>query len=557
MNDSTFSKLPEQEQRWIDAYFDGTIAEADFSALQERMLESAQLRKVMRRYLAMDASLMAQSDRETDMASASWLRSEQEAAPKITHFRIIPIAAAAGLAFLLGLGMMHFGSQDANDTTSKNSGEIVNDAEPFAEGFAVVGRVFDVQWSVQQTPFREGDTLGAEVVRLTSGTVEIQFFSGAMMTLQGPAEISLKSAWEASCLEGAVRMKVPPAARGFRLNAPSTKIVDLGTEFGLVVNGSTSHVEVFDGEIALTHQGEEEKILKKGHAMGLASAGPSVDAQSGQIAFPETGTFGPRAARELQGDFKRWQAHSQELAKDNRLLAYYTFDQDQPDSLISNLTVPRNPEFDGAVVMAEPVAGRWPQLNSALEFRRPGSRVRVNIPGEFEAFTFSCWVRIDSLDRQYNALFMGDGYENGEPHWQIRHDGKMMLSIMVDDDAPHPIYPDKSRYHHLYFSPPMWNRSMSGQWVHLSSVYDPAQRAVSHYVNGARVSRETISPLFLVEKLRIGNGEIGNWGQPFREDPTFAIRNLNGRMDEFAIFKAALSDQEIATLFEKSRAKHR
>ena len=85
--------------------------------------------------------------------------------------------------------------------------------------------------------------------------------------------------------------------------------------------------------------------------------------------------------------------------------------------------MPRNPELDGAVVLAEPVDGRWPGLKSALEFRRPGSRVRVNIPGEFPAFTFMCWVRIDSLDRWYNALFMADSYETGEPHWQIRNDG--------------------------------------------------------------------------------------------------------------------------------------
>ncbi len=67
-------------------------------------------------------------------------------------------------------------------------------------------------------------------------------------------------------------------------------------------------------------------------------------------------------------------------------------------------------------------------------------------------------------------------------------------------------------------------------------------------------AREAIDDMFFVDKLHIGNGEIGNWGLPHREDPTFAIRNLNGRMDEFAIFKVALSAEEIASLFERSRA---
>ena len=76
-------------------------------------------------------------------------------------------------------------------------------------------------------------------------------------------------------------------------------------------------------------------------------------------------------------------------------------------------------------------------------------------------------------------------------------------------------------------------------------------------MNGKRISREEIEPKYMIKTLRIGNGEVGNWGQPFREDPTFAIRNLNGRMDELAIFKTALGDEEIAKLFEESRSERR
>ncbi|MDB4488899.1 LamG domain-containing protein, partial [Akkermansiaceae bacterium] len=198
------------------------------------------------------------------------------------------------------------------------------------------------------------------------------------------------------------------------------------------------------------------------------------------------------------------------------------------------------------------VDGRWPGLKPALEFRRPGARVRVNIPGEFPAFTFMAWVRIDSLSHQYSALFMGDGYENGEPHWQIRDDGKLMFSVMVDETSQHPRFP-KSRFHHVYLSPPVWDISKSGQWMHLASVYDPAKKSVSHFVDGQKVSSEEIADEFLVKTLRIGNGEIGNWGQPFRTDPTFAIRNLNGRVDELAIFQAALSSEEIARVFNASQ----
>ena len=152
---------------------------------------------------------------------------------------------------------------------------------------------------------------------------------------------------------------------------------------------------------------------------------------------------------------------------------------------------------------------------------------------------------------------MGDGYENGEPHWQIREDGKMMLSVMVDDSRPHPKWPrSESRFHHVYFSPPMWDLSMSGQWLHLASVFDSENRAVSPLCerkkefHGKPIEEMCFSSTN--SELETEKSETG--GQPFREDPNFAIRNLNGRMDELAIFQTALTDREIEELYQRSRS---
>ncbi|MEQ1859524.1 MAG: LamG-like jellyroll fold domain-containing protein [Chthoniobacteraceae bacterium] len=569
MRTPNFSDMPQEDQDRIDAYLDGTIGQADFDALQDRMAKNPALRAVMRRYLALDDSVRnvvaSVGEKSSTAATAPWLAADgsgeaNAANPAEKVIRIpmlMPLALAASVVFLLGLGILFLNFKP----TPQSGAALVraDSLEPVARGFAVIGRLSDAKWPSAESGHREGDTLGAEIFRLAGGTAEIQFFSGAAMTVQGPAEISLKSAWEASCSEGAVHVRVPPAARGFKLHAPTTEIIDLGTEFGLAVRGGKGHVEVFEGEIALRPEGADRMVLKKGGALGLNPNTAPVPATAGQVAFPDLDRNGARAAQQRQTDFERWKTHRDGLAQDPRLLLYYTFDRENRASLIPSLTEPRNPELDGAVVLAEPVDGRWPGLKSALEFRRPGSRVRVNIPGEFPAFTFIGWVRIDSLDRWYNALFMADSYETGEPHWQIRNDGQMILSVMVDDARPDPKGPPGAtmRFQHLYYSPPMWDPSMSGQWMHLASVFDPPNRQVSHFVNGKRISREEIEPKYLIKTLRIGNGEVGNWGQPFREDPTFAIRNLNGRMDELAIFKTALGEEEIARHFEESRADRR
>jgi len=539
MKPSKFSQLSGQEQNWLDDYLDGTIGQDEFSAMQDHMIQSSAFRKVMRRYLSIDHSLEVFSGETEEISPWAQPLSTQVKAPIFRLASLLPIAAAAALAFFLG-------SLFTKDSAPE---DVIATPERSAEGFAVVSALFDAVWRDDKSSRQPGDTLSAEVFTLASGTAEIQFFSGAYMTVEGPAEILLKSAWEAECRNGAVRMKVPPAARGFKLQAPSAEIVDLGTEFGLSVRGGHGEIEVFDGEISVQGRGGKEQFFEKGNAVTVLPSGTVADSQSGIIKFPDARHLKPEA----DSGRERWQTHRDTLSRDPRLIAYYTFEKNKSQALIPNLAMPRNTDLDGAVILAESATGRWPNVQSALEFRRPGSRVRVNLPGEFPALTFMTWVRIDSLDRQYNALFMGDGYENGEPHWQICDDGKMMLSVMVDDSKQHPQHA-KSRFHHVYFSPPIWNLSMSGQWMHLASVYDPAKELVSHFVNGKQISREAIKPDFNVKTLRIGNGEIGNWGQPFREDPSFAIRNLNGRMDEIAIFHEALTEKAIAKLFEESRS---
>ena len=559
MKETRFSDLSPEEQEWIDALIEGSIDEASFERLQAAMLKSPELRQVVRRSLALHHDLTEQAMVASE--GEPWLESEDRL-ESVVPFpqekegnRFVQLAMAASIAFLLGLALMHFGSSRPGEEVQVAAAPSTQAAaEPSATGFAVIENLIGVEWAEGQVTRSEGDSLGAEVLRMQAGVAEIQFFSGAKMVVEGPAEIEFKSAWEATCRQGILRMRVPPAARGFRLLGPETEIEDLGTEFGFEVREGKAHLEVLEGEVSFKHRDAGEQLVQQGGAWNLPAGGDAVPETIGQVAFPDSGEFTSILQTRREADFNRWQTHRDALSRDASVIAYYTFDHPAGSRLIPCVAQPANSELDGAVILAETTAGRWPGYKQALEFRRAGSRVRVRIPGEFPAFTFAAWVRIDSLDRRYNALFMGDGYETGEPHWQIRDDGKLMLSVMVDDTRPNPWSPDDAGFHRVYFSPPIWNPSLSGQWMHLVSIFDPSKRQVSHFVNGESVSSQEIEPDYLIETLRIGNGEIGNWGQPFRETPWFAIRHLNGRIDELAIFKRALSEAEVRELYDSSKA---
>jgi len=90
-------------------------------------------------------------------------------------------------------------------------------------------------------------------LRLLRGTVEIVFDSGAEMLVEAPAEFSLKSTRRVELQAGRLFAKVPEAARGFTVDTPYSRVVDLGTQFGVRVDPDrSSDLHVFKGRASLT-----------------------------------------------------------------------------------------------------------------------------------------------------------------------------------------------------------------------------------------------------------------------------------------------------------------
>jgi hypothetical protein len=148
----------------------------------------------------------------------------------------------------------------------------------------------------------------------------------------------------------------------------------------------------------------------------------------------------------------------------------------------------------------------------------------------------------------YNSLFLTDGHELNEPHWQIMNDGRLFFSVKRRDAVPR-----SGKDKHIAYSPPMWDPSQSGKWLQIATVYNVDEQTTTHFVNGEAISQDRISDEYIVDTVRIGAASIGNWNEPTRGDPNFALRNLNGAIDEFAIFSGSLSASEIAELYEKGR----
>ena len=556
--------MDEDIRKLIYEAIDETISQSDFEKLQESLATSAAARAEYLQALRLCDALSTMSEEavtpdvqvgtlssKASNSAASEPRNSQDSLTSnwsLLATALVLLVVASGTAFWVGRHGL---------TQVAESDEGLAGAEAQMAGHATLRYAVDVVWGPGSPAKHDGDVLSNGLFVFQEGVAEIDFFCGATLIVEGPAELDIESDWSVRVSQGRLRATVPPAARGFIVKVADSEIIDLGTEFAVEVSPDNVQVEVIDGEVKLRGGELDGKHLLTGDVGSLAGAATKGNL-AGSVSTGKDIASRKRAAEKTR--FELWKTSVEELQSDKRLIAYYPIAVSEIGRTVGNVSNDSGVSDGLLVGPVDRAVGRFGELSQGLSFSRPGARVRTRIEGEFSAFTFACWVRIDSLDHRYNALFMADSYETGEPHWQIRDDGRLMFSVMVDDTQEVKHFNERDQkvvrdagLHRVYYSEPIWDLSKSGQWFHLVAVYDPVKRRVSQYVNGRRVASEQIVDKFYISSLKIGAAEIGNWGQPFRDSPWFAVRNLNGTIDEMSLFDAPLAEKEINELYQQGK----
>ncbi len=129
-----------------------------------------------------------------------------------------------------------------------------------AEVVARLGRTHSARWADHATPYAAGDVLQrGQELDLAEGLVEVVFTSGAEVILQGPAKLRLAASDGSRLSYGTLTASVSPAARGFWIDTPHSRLVDLGTRFGMkLAQDGACEVTVFEGAVQLVAHGRGE-----------------------------------------------------------------------------------------------------------------------------------------------------------------------------------------------------------------------------------------------------------------------------------------------------------
>ena len=497
----------------IEEVLEGNPSEASREELQEILMNSREARDLYRGYTEMHAHLsfdytggLGQEDMPGD-------RRERV----LKHSRSFRWAIAAAVAATLFAGVLYF---------------VRPVAEPalfFADGgVAVLSRSLDVEWGSSSETYHVGDPIKEGLINVKSGLIEIEFLSGASVIVEGPAELELVDDNSAVFHAGNLRAFVPEPAKGFTISAPTFDAVDLGTEFAMSVDtNGDSEIHVIDGSVDV-HQKDGTSIR---NLVGGDAARQSVGVSELENISIEGDRFVDwREFSEMLGDhsqsrYKEWRRQRSRWINDSDMILYFDFEE--RSSWVPELVSAKAGHTSGGIVGAQWSTGRWPE-KSALEFKRSTDRVRVNVPGEWEAISFAAWIRIDGLDRRHNAIFLADEWNLGEPHWHIGAEGELNFALNSGG---------------RFKTEPLIGPSSLGRWLHVAVTYDPEKELISHFLNGELVGS---GPAKSGVPISIGEAEIGNWKAQKKNDDLYELRSFNGRMDELLVLGRAMAPAEIA-----------
>jgi ferric-dicitrate binding protein FerR (iron transport regulator) len=133
-----------------------------------------------------------------------------------------------------------------------------------------------VRWRNPNLSFAlESVVRAGERLIVEHGQVELTYSSGTKLLLTGPSEFLVGVAG-GSLVRGELVARVPKAGHGFTIDTPHGKVIDLGTEFGVVVDDfGVSQVNVYEGRVetlpTVAAAKQQEKIeLTQGRALQLS-----------------------------------------------------------------------------------------------------------------------------------------------------------------------------------------------------------------------------------------------------------------------------------------------
>ncbi|HEX6962197.1 MAG TPA: FecR family protein [Lacipirellula sp.] len=227
--------MPDRIHQLAIRQLEGTLSDDQRAELAALLTSDAEARRVYLAHMQDTASLRWMFSGRLSRKTAVTLAAHGPEGVKAARKRRtawLALATGAALAFLAALPFLW--SQ--------------------REYVATITDVTDVEWASADGAHRPLARVAAgEEFEFTAGTLELAFDTYAKVQIFGPAKFTVCDSKSIDCTRGRVTTHVEEGGKGFTIQTPKARIVDLGTEFGVDISemGDTQ-VVVFQGSVDLT-----------------------------------------------------------------------------------------------------------------------------------------------------------------------------------------------------------------------------------------------------------------------------------------------------------------
>ncbi|MGB0767156.1 MAG: LamG-like jellyroll fold domain-containing protein [Phycisphaeraceae bacterium] len=385
------------------------------------------------------------------------------------------------------------------------------------------------------------DLFAGQRFTLTAGFAEFMTASGAVVVLQAPATIEFIDHPNALRLVAGKLVGIceTESSKGFVVKTEYADVVDLGTEFGVEVEGERLVTTVLSGEVVLeTPSGMSQRLVANQTASLTPRPSGPVDAS---LVVEERVAAGyERILRRRSTPAEQWDRYVQELDASQGLVGQVAFDA-------QGLALKRGQHvtgLDARLAGGEIRSGDQPGRANALAIRdeTAGVDLLFDPSAEFEQMTLVAWVRMNRAPGQLITALMHrnqPGLPPSATDWQIRYD---RATIVLDQDSGLAEGQESGRNEVDLTS------DWQGRWHCFVAVMDAKKRTVEHYLDGQPIGS---SELLVPGNITLGKMRLGGLG------PADAIagspRHLNGDLGLFVCLEQALTPGHVQSLYEASR----
>jgi hypothetical protein len=434
---------------------------------------------------------------------------------------------------------------------------------PGAHAVATLVGTQDCRWLDSEhaaSQFAPGARLPVGKLQLAEGLAELVFDCGAQVILEGPAEFELTGVKSAIAWQGRLVAKVPPAATGFTVTTPDAKVIDHGTEFALSVEHSKStEVHVIAGRV------EVEPATDS--ARGAAVAKELLSGQAVRLDRASQGL--PQEVELAQNRFVRNVRFGYGLYPPS-LISYWSFDETLEGGRAMDRAGSNHGSFEGQVKRVSGLVGQ----GSAMFTNTQGDLVNVG-----PDFSFTTGITIEALvachwDGQFDAKAV-DVYPDRGNYDEIfrKEDGdqRVLLSFQHDDMTKAKAIPVVPAGPVLSFGlniageyteldmpldgqegRPTVAELCDGKMHHIAATYDSATGEKAIYIDGTTRFSTRFHVGALIESGGNVSAGLGGWYGEWASGETFGpTEPFTGAIDEVAVYRAALSEHDIANHYQR------